>query len=139
MNFNGKDEALKLIKALSPAEAKKIINTIGVSDPKLADFLKSNLVQIEDIEFLTQNMLMSLLRDMDLEVFGLAIKALDQRIIEKVMGQVSTGMRLDIEDGLKSGPTSLEKVQSAQDKLLEVLNKKIENGQIVIDKTDSLV
>lgn len=139
MKFNGKEEALKLIKALSPDEAGRIIETISSSDPKLAVFLKSNLIEISDIQYLTQAMLMHVLREIDLEVFGLAIKSLDQSIINKVMSMVSTGIKLDIEDGLKTGLTSVDKIQEAQTKLLELLNKKQQLGQIILDKGQELV
>jgi flagellar motor switch protein FliG len=139
LKFNGKDEALKLIKALSPSEAQKIIGTIAISDPDMARFLKENLVELEDLQYLTQTMLMSLLRDVNLETFGYAIKPLDQKIIEKIMSQVSAGIKLDIEDGLKSGPCPVEKIQKSQDKVLELLNKKIANGQVVIDPNEKYI
>ena len=51
----------------------------------------------------------------------------------------STGIKLDIEDGLKGPPRKVSDVEDAQSKILEIVRDKVSKGQIVIDPSDDYV
>ncbi|MBD67056.1 MAG: hypothetical protein CME62_17775 [Halobacteriovoraceae bacterium] len=129
----GVKEAAKMLAGLGQAEQKKLLEQIRLKDPQMAQELEDNLISMEDLQYLTPSMLVGLLRDLDLEEFGLALRTLDSEITDKILGQVSTGIKLDIEDGLKGKPRKLSEVQAAQSKILKVLKDKIDQGQIVIN------
>ena len=133
-NFKGGvKEAAKMLQALGPAAAKKLLEDIRLKDPQMAEQLENNLISMEDLQYLTPAMLVGLLRDINLETFGLSLRTIDQEIVEKLMGMVSTGIRLDIEDGLKGKPRKVSEVEEAQSKVLKVLKEKIDKGHIVIN------
>ena len=90
-------------------------------------------MSLEDLQYLTPTMLVGLLRDVNLEEFGLALRGIDKSISDKILSEVSTGIRLDIEDGLKGAPQKLSKVEEAQSNILKVLRQKIDKGHIVIN------
>jgi flagellar motor switch protein FliG len=129
----GIKEAAKMLQGLSPERVSEVLAEIAGRDPKMAEALKQNLVQMDDLQYLTTSMLVHLLRDIDLTVFGLALRGIDQAITSKILSQVSTGIRLDIEDGLKGPPRRASEVAEAQVKVLDLVRKKIELGQIVIN------
>jgi flagellar motor switch protein FliG len=135
----GVKEAAKMLMGLGPTAQKKLLEEIRGRDPEMASKLEKNLISMEDLEYLTPSMLVGLLRDIDLEIFGLALRTIDQTIVEKLLGMVSTGIKLDIEDGLKGKPRRVSEVEEAQEKVLELLRKKIEMGHIVIDPNETLV
>ena len=136
----GIKEAAKILVGLGPAAQKSLIEKIRAKDPHMASLLEENFVAIEDIQYLTSTMLVGLLRDIDLEVFGLALRVVDQKIVEELLSKVSSGIRLDIEDGLKGKPRRMSEVEEAQKKVLEVLKQKIDSGQIIINPNgDKLV
>lgn len=137
--IQGKEEALKLLGALSQSEAKKLLEDMRSRDPEMAEFLESHLVSLEDLKYLSASQLMSLLRDLDLEELGIALKTVDKEVTDKILSLVSTGIKLDIEDGLKGPPRRLSEVTEAQDKILRILKDKIDGGAIVIDKEDKTV
>ena len=56
-----------------------------------------------------------------------------------MLNKLSTGLRLDIEDGLKGKPIELSKVEEAQNAVLDVLRKKVEQGHIIIDPNETIV
>lgn len=129
----GVKEAAKMLQGMGVEGARRLLEDIRKRDPQMAQALEDNLISMEDLQHLTPSMLVSLLRDIDLEVFGLALRGLDQSLIAKIMGMVSTGIRLDIEDGLKGAPRKVSEVSQAQEKVLEVLKDKIDKGHIVIN------
>ena len=136
----GVKEAAKMLMGLGPAAQNRLLEEIRSRDPEMASNLEKNLISMEDLEYLTPSMLVGLLRDIDLELFGLALRTIDQTIVEKLLGMVSTGIRLDIEDGLKGKPRRVSEVEEAQAKVLELLRKKVEMGHILINpEGDKLV
>jgi flagellar motor switch protein FliG len=129
----GMEEAIAMLKILSSSESKKLLETIRQKDPFMASELEKGLVTMEDLIHCSPAQMVGLLRDIDLEVFGLALRSVDREVVEHIMGIVSTGIKLDIEDGLKGPPKQLSKVEEAQDKVLEVMQKKINSGELVLD------
>lgn len=126
----GFDEAVNMLKALSANEAKKLIEQIRLQDPDMASRLEGSMVTLEDLKYCSASQLVGLLRDIDLETFGLALRTVDKSITDKILSLVSTGIKLDIEDGLKGKPRPLSDVQAAQSKVLDLINKKINEGTL---------
>lgn len=129
----GVKEAAKMLMGLGAAAQKSLLEQIRKKDPEMAMKLEKNLVSMEDLQYLTPSMLVGLLRDIDLEKFGLALRTVDIKISEKILDQVSTGIRLEIEDGLRGKPRPVSEVEAAQSEILEVLRAKIDKGHIVIN------
>lgn len=129
----GIDEAAKMLQGLGSAQAKKLLEEIRKKDPTLALALEKNLIKMEDLQYCSAAQLVGLLRDVNLEEFGLALRTVDQSVVDKLMGMVSTGIRLDIEDGLKGKPRKVSEVEEAQSKILEVVRKKVEMGHLILD------
>jgi flagellar motor switch protein FliG len=135
----GVKEAAKMLMGLGTEAQKKLLEEIRLRDPKMAEQLESNLVSIEDIQYLTSGMLVSLLREINLERFGLALRTVNPVIVDKLMQQLSTGLRLDIEDGLKGKPRAVSEIQAAQAEVVQLLQTKIQQGHIVIDPQEKMV
>lgn len=129
----GIKEAAKMLQGMGVEGARRLLEDIRKKDPQMAKEIEQNLLSMEDLQYLTPSMLVGLLRDVDLETFGLALRTIEQEIVDKIMGMVSTGIRLDIEDGLKGKPRKVSEVNEAQSKVLEVLKEKIDKGHIVIN------
>jgi len=134
MKFKGGvEEAAKMLQGLGPAQAKIVLEDIRKRDPQMAQKLEDNMITMEDLQFCSPAQLVGLLRDVDLEEFGLALRTIDQDIVAKLMAMVSTGIRLDIEDGLKGPLRKVSEVEEAQAKILEVIRKKVGDGHLVLD------
>lgn len=141
MKFKGGvEEAARMLMGLGPSAAKKLLEEIRAKDPEMAQKLEESMVRMEDLQYLTPSMLVGLLRDIPLDTFGLALRTVDQEIVKKLLDMVSTGIKLDIEDGLKGPPRRVSEVESAQQKVLKVVREKIDKGHIVLDPAgDTLV
>jgi len=135
----GKEEAAKMLNLLGGQAAKDLLEQIRQKDPILASELEDMLVRIEDLRHLTDNMKVTLLRDIDLELFGQALRTVDKDIVSEILKGLSSGIILDIEEGLKGKPMPLSKAEEAQDKVLEIVREKIDKGQIVLKDDDEYV
>ena len=67
----GIDEAAKMLQGLGSAQAKKLLEEIRKKDPTLALALEKNLIKMEDLQYCSAAQLVGLLRDVNLEEFGL--------------------------------------------------------------------
>jgi flagellar motor switch protein FliG len=136
----GVKEAIKMLQGLGSEQAKNLLELMRRKDPEMAELLEKHMVTMEDLQYLTESMLIHLLRDIDLENFGVALKTVDLKVSEKLLGMVSSRMREDIEFGMKGKPRKVSEVQAIQDKILQIVREKIDQGQIVIDpEGDKLV
>lgn len=129
----GIKEAAKMLQGLGSAQAKNLLEQIRKKDPQMASELEKNLITMEDLQYCSAAQLVGLLRDVNLEEFGLALRTVDKGVVEKLMGMVSTGIRLDIEDGLKGAPRKVSEVEAAQTKILEIVRKKVDQGHLILD------
>ena len=126
--------------ALGASAQKRLLAEIKQKDPAMAQKLEENLIGLEDLRYLSASMLVGLLRDVDLEEFGLALRSVDPEVSQKILSMVSTGIKLDIEEGLKGKPRPVGEVEKAQKKILKILKEKVDKGHIVIDPNgDKLV
>lgn len=90
----GVKEAAKMLQGLGPEGARKLLEDIRKKDPQMAEALEANLISMEDLQYLTPSMLVGLLRDLNLETFGLALRGVDKQITDKLLGMVSTALGL---------------------------------------------
>ena len=131
--FNGFDEALKLLRGLDVNAQTKLLDQIENSDPQMAQKLRSQLHSLEDLQNLTELMLVDFLKGISLETVGLALRSVKPEVSQAILSKVSTGIKLDIEDGLKGKPVSSSKVQEARSKVLQHLNDKFGNVKLERD------
>ena len=82
----GVKEAAKMLMGLSGNARSKLLEEIRKKDPKMAEQIESSLISIEDLQYLTPGMLVALLREVNLEKFGLALRTVDQNIVDKILG-----------------------------------------------------
>ena len=134
----GPKEAAKMILEMGAA-GKKLLEKIRQSDPKMAKLIEENLVSLEDIQYLSPVQLVGFLREINLETFGKALRGIDPTISKKILDSVSTGIRLDIEDGYKKGLLGAGEVEDAQAEVVKILKAKIDTGEIVIDPDEQII
>lgn len=137
IKIDGFKQALEMLQGLDQTTQTNLLAEIARKDPELAIKLKQNLITFEDLKFLTVDMMRSLLKEIDLELLGLALKTATPELVEFVSNMFSTSMRRDIEEVLKGRPRPLSEVLEAQVKIVEAMNRLCQQGIILIDKDKS--
>lgn len=135
--IDGLKQAIEMLQGLDLSAQQSIIAEIARKDPELAIKLKQNLVTFDDLQYLTVTMMKRLLQDIDLEVLGLALKGANKELTEHLLNMFSTNMRRDVEDILKGRPRPLSDVMEAQTKIMDVVHRLREKGEIVLSKEKS--
>jgi flagellar motor switch protein FliG len=133
----GPKEAAKMLAGLDREQREKALETIRKRDPKMAETLASLIVTIEDLQFITVNMLRELLTEIDLSDLGKVLRISSDELRVFVLSNVSSGMQKDLEDVLLGPPMPVSKVKESEDKILQIVRAKVDKGELIIKKDGS--
>jgi len=134
MRFNGVAEAVKALSGLDQTSQERIIKEIAEKDPQMAELLANNLISIDDLKFLTTDMIRTLLKDIDPGLMALGLKGQDQEVIDHFLNNISKNMKQDMLDVLEGPKRKLSEVKDAQEKILAIVKEKKKKGEIIINR-----
>jgi flagellar motor switch protein FliG len=135
----GVKEAAKMLAGLDKSSRENVLKKISQVDPAMAESLKMNMVDFEDLKYMTQKMLIDFLKRINLNDLGLALRGSSEELRAFFLSNVSSGMKQDIMDHLKGPPQMLSKVQEAQMKIMDIAKEMEEKGEIILSRDDEMV
>ncbi len=135
----GLKEAARMLGGLTRDAQKKILNLIAKKDPSLASQLEKNLYSFEDIRYLTPIQYIEFLREIKVSDFALALRMGSTDLKDFVFKNSPRGIRQEIEEILMGPPKLATQVTEAQERVMAVFLNKIDKGELVINRQDSLV
>ena len=135
--IDGFKQAIEMLQGLDLAAQQTLIAEIARRDPEMAIKLKQNLVTFDDLQYLTVTMMKRLLQDIKIDDLGLALRGANKETAEHLLGMFSTNMKRDIEDYLKGKPRPLSEVMEAQKRIMDVVLKLRDRGEIILSKDKS--
>ena len=138
MKFQGGvKEAAKMLAGLSRSAREKVLEIISKKDPRMALALHKSMYTFEDLKYLTQVMLIELLREIKISDMGLALRIASSDLKDFILKNSPRGMRQEMEEILLGPPQLASKVEEAQDRIMTVVRAKIDKGQLIINKDSS--
>ncbi|TNE96410.1 MAG: hypothetical protein EP326_13435 [Deltaproteobacteria bacterium] len=141
MEFKGGlKAAADLLSGMDREGQERILADIAKKDPQMAEALRKTMVTFEDLQYLTVKMLVELLREIDIEDLARGLRISSDTLKTHILTNVSSSMQKDIEAILLGPPISVSKVNESVEKVMSVVRKKLEKGELVINKAgDQLV
>ncbi len=137
VKIDGFKQAIEMLQGMGLDEQQTLLADIARRDPEMAIKLKTNLVTFDDLKYLTVTMMKRLLQDIELDDLGLALRGANKEVTEHLLNMFSVNMKRDVEDILKGKPRALSEVMEAQKKIMAVVHKLREKGEIVLSKDKS--
>ncbi len=135
--IDGFKQAVEMLQGLDLAAQQSLIAEIARRDPEMAVRLKQQVVTFDDLQYITVSMMKRLLQDIDLQLLGLALRGANRPTVDHLLSMFSTNMKRDIDDIMKGKPRPLSEVLDAQSKIMEVVIKLRDKGEIVLSKDKS--
>lgn len=135
--IDGLKSAVEMLQHLDLEGQQRLLSDIARRDPEMAIKLKKSLVTFDDLQYLTPNMMKTLLLHISLDDLGLALRGSSREVTNHLLEMFSRTMKNDIEDVLKGKPRPLSEVMEAQTKIMEVVLKLVDKGEIVLSKDKS--
>lgn len=112
---------------------RTILEALEQDDPELADEIRKRMFVFEDIITLDDNSIRRVMREVDLKDLALALKASSEdvagRIYRNLSKRAGEMLREDIE---YMGPTRLRDVEEAQQRIVQIIRRLDETGEIII-------
>jgi flagellar motor switch protein FliG len=124
-----------MIRALPRAERFPVIRKMEAADPTLAAKVLEKLSRIEDLLKIPDRQLQGLMAKLDVKTIALALKTVDPPVRDKVSANLSSRARTVLaEESELLGDVSASKVQEAQSKVLGLIRKGEEDGEITMEE-----
>ncbi len=134
-NVGGIDVAVEIMNSLDRSAEKRIIDTLQKTDPDLSDEIKKRMFMFEDILNLDDRSIQMILREVDTHELALAMKGSSEELKEKILKNMSKRAASLLEDELKyMGPVRVKDVENAQQKIVAIIRKLEDAGEIVISR-----
>lgn len=137
IKIDGFKQAIEMLQGMGLDEQQTLLADIARRDPEMAIKLKTSLVTFDDLKYLTVTMMKRLLQDIEIDDLGLALRGANKEVTDHLLNMFSTNMKRDVEDILKGKPRALSEVMDAQKKIMAVVHKLREKGEIVLSKDKS--
>ncbi|MCX7679549.1 MAG: flagellar motor switch protein FliG [Spirochaetes bacterium] len=129
----GIDSIVEVLNNVDRGTEKIIIEALEEEDPELAEEIKKRMFVFEDIVLLDDRSIQKVLREVDSQDLAKALKGVDAEVQEKIFRNMSKrASSLLREDMDFMGPIRLRDVEEAQQKIVNIIRKLEENGDIIV-------
>jgi flagellar motor switch protein FliG len=129
----GIQSIVEILNFADRSTEKHIIDQLEDEDPDLAEDIKKRMFLFEDIVLLDDRSVMKVLREVDTQDLAKALKGVDPEVQEKVYRNMSKRAALLLREEMDfMGPIRLRDVEESQQKIVNIIRKLEDSGEIVI-------
>ncbi len=129
----GVESVVEVLNSVDRATEKTILDALEIQDPELAEEIKKRMFIFEDIVTLDSRAIQRVIREVENDDLLLALKAASEEVKEIIYRNMSQRMVENYKDELEyMGPVRLRDVEEAQTRIVAVIRRLEESGEIVI-------
>lgn len=129
----GVRDVAEIMNCIDRGAEKAIMADLEEQDPELADEIGRLMFTFDDLIHVEDSGIQKALRDIDQKDLGLALKTAGEELREKILGNLSSRAReMILEEMEFMGPVRVRNVEEAQQKIVGVVRRLEESGDIVI-------
>jgi flagellar motor switch protein FliG len=129
----GIEAVVDVLNGVDRATERTILDALEIQDPELAEEIKKRMFVFEDIVTLDNRAIQRVIRDCENEDLMLALKVSSDEVKEIVYKNMSKRMVETFQDEMEfMGPVRLRDVEEAQSRIVAIIRRLEEAGEIVI-------
>src|SRR6056297_50347 len=133
--YGGVRTLVEILNAVNRSTEKNIVESMAMEDPELAEEIKDSMFIFEDIISLDNSAIQRVLRDVDNADLALAIKGASKDVADIVYNNISKRAAETLKDDIEFlGPVRLMAVEEAQQKIVGVIRRLDEAGEIFLNR-----
>ena len=111
------------------------METLEIEDPELADEIRRKMFVFEDILILDNRSIQTVLREVDNNELAIALKNANEDVQRAIFDNLSSRLATMIKEDMEfMGPVRLKDVEDAQQKIVNIIRKLEDSGEIVISR-----
>ena len=125
-----------ILNLVDRSTEKIIIESLEEDDPELAEEIKKRMFVFEDIVMLDDRAIQKVMREVDTNELAKALKAVDPDVQDKIYRNMSKRAAALLKEDMEfMGPTRRKDVEEAQQKIVSIIRKLEEQGEVVIARS----
>ena len=129
----GVDTVAEMLNLADRSTEKAILEGLEADDPDLVENIRRLMFVFEDISKVNDKGIQSVLKEVENDVLALALKTASEDLKAKIFKNMSERAAQLIQEDMKfMGPVRVSDVESAQQKIVDVVRRLEESGDIVI-------
>lgn len=129
----GVSSTARILNLADRSTEKSIIDSLEEDYPELAEEIKKQMFVFEDIVILDDASVQKILRRIEDQDITKAVKSVDEDVKDKIFRNMSKRTAEIIKDDIDYlGPIRLSEVEEAQQRIVSVIRKMEEDGEIII-------
>jgi flagellar motor switch protein FliG len=129
----GIEAVVDVLNGVDRSTERTILDALEIQDPELAEEIKKRMFVFEDIVTLDNRAIQRVIRDCENEDLLLALKVSSDEVKEIVFKNMSQRMVESFKDEMEfMGPVRLRDVEEAQSRIVSVIRRLEDAGEIVI-------
>ena len=124
---------MEVLNGVDRSTEKTILDALEIQDPELAEEIKKRMFVFEDIVTLDGRSIQRVIRDCDNEDLLLSLKVSSDEVKEVVFRNMSNRMVETLKEEMEfMGPVRLRDVEEAQSRIVAVIRRLEDSGEIII-------
>ncbi len=132
----GVESIVDILNLVDRSTEKTIIESLEEEDPELAEDIKKRMFVFEDIVLLDDRAIQKVLREVDTNELAKALKAVDSEVQDKIYRNMSKRAATLLKEDMEyMGPVRLKDVEESQQKIVSIIRKLEEQGEIVVARS----
>ena len=129
----GVDSIVEILNSVDRGTEKHIMETLEIEEPELAAEIRRKMFVFEDIISLDARAIQRVLRDVDNNDLALALKGSTEEVQNVIFNNLSKRLAVMIKEDMDfMGPVRMKDVEEAQQKIVNIIRKLEDAGEIVI-------
>lgn len=129
----GIESIVDILNSVDRGTEKNIMDTLEIEDAELAEEIRKRMFVFEDIINLDSTSIQRFIREIDNNDLAVALKGATDEVAEVIYGNMSKRMAEMIKEDMEfMGPVRLRDVEEAQQKIVNIIRKLEEAGEIII-------
>ncbi|MCG0274591.1 MAG: flagellar motor switch protein FliG [Thermosediminibacteraceae bacterium] len=134
-NVGGIQAIVNILNGVDRSTEKNIIEALEMENPELAEEIRRRMFVFEDILTLDNRSVQRILREIDNQDLALALKGASDEVKDKIFSNMSKRQAEIIKEDMQYlGPVRLRDVEEAQQKIVNVIRRLEEAGEIIISR-----
>lgn len=131
----GVQSIVDILNNVDRGTEKYIMETLEIEDTDLAEEIKKRMFVFEDVLTLDNRSIQRFLREVDNSQLAIALKGSTEEVQKLIFGNMSKRLAEMIKEDIEfMGPVRLKDVEEAQQKIVTVIRKLEDAGEIVISR-----
>lgn len=133
--IGGVDAVVDILNTVDRSTEKHIMETLEIEEPELADEIRKKMFVFEDILLLDDRAIQRVLRDVDNNDLAMALKSANEQVQSAIFNNMSKRLAVMIKEDMEfMGPVRMKDVEEAQQKIVNIIRKLEDSGEIVISR-----